>query len=377
VTEIWPPLRTDLQGLEPYGAPQIDVPVRLNTNENPYPPSPALVQAIGSAVAQTAASLNRYPDSDAMALREALAGYIADESGVRFEPVEIWPANGSNEVMAHIFAAYGGSGRTALSFTPTYSMYAQYARDSHTAYATRSRATDFTIDAVTMRSSIGEVQPDLIVVTSPNNPTGTAMSLDVIEAACESAPGIVVVDEAYAEFRRPGVPSATSLIGAHRNLIVTRTMSKAFALAGVRLGYAIGSVDVLAGLQIVRLPYHLSSVTQVVARTALEHSDELLAQVGALRTERDDLVRWLRDRGFRAPESDANFILFGRFADAHRVWRDLLERGVLVRESGPEGWLRVSVGTPQENVAFRDALMDVVASSGMIMADDERRNPKE
>ena len=377
MTEIWPPLRTDLQGLEPYGAPQIDVPVRLNTNENPYPPSPALVQAIGSAVAQTAASLNRYPDSDAMALREALAGYIADESGVRFEPVEIWPANGSNEVMAHIFAAYGGSGRTALSFTPTYSMYAQYARDSHTAYATRSRATDFTIDAVTMRSSIGEVQPDLIVVTSPNNPTGTAMSLDVIEAACESAPGIVVVDEAYAEFRRPGVPSATSLIGAHRNLIVTRTMSKAFALAGVRLGYAIGSVDVLAGLQIVRLPYHLSSVTQVVARTALEHSDELLAQVGALRTERDDLVRWLRDRGFRAPESDANFILFGRFADAHRVWRDLLERGVLVRESGPEGWLRVSVGTPQENVAFRDALMDVVASSGMIMADDERRNPKE
>ena len=377
MTEIWPPLRTDLQGLEPYGAPQIDVPVRLNTNENPFPPSPALVQAIGSAVAQTATSLNRYPDRDAMALREALAGYIAAESGVRFEPVEIWPANGSNEVMAHIFAAYGGTGRAALSFTPTYSMYAQYARDSHTAYATRSRATDFTIDAVTMRSSIGEVQPDLVVVTSPNNPTGTAMPLDVIEAACEAAPGIVVVDEAYAEFRRPGVPSATSLIGAHRNLIVTRTMSKAFALAGVRLGYAIGSVDVLAGLQIVRLPYHLSSVTQVVARTALEHSDELLAQVGALRTERDDLVRWLRDRGFRAPESDANFILFGRFADAHRVWRDLLERGVLVRESGPEGWLRVSVGTPQENVAFRDALMDVVASSGMIMADDERRNPKE
>jgi len=377
VTGIWPPLRTDLQGLEPYGAPQIDVPVRLNTNENPFPPSPALVDAIGNAVAHTAASLNRYPDRDAMALRGALAGYVEAESGVSFEPVEIWPANGSNEVMAHIFAAYGGTGRTALSFTPTYSMYAQYARDSHTAYVTRPRATDFTIDGVAMRSAITEVQPDLVVVTSPNNPTGTAMPLDVIETACESAPGIVVVDEAYAEFRRPGVPSATSLIDSHRNLIVTRTMSKAFALAGARLGYALGSVDVLAGLQIVRLPYHLSSVTQIVARTALEHSDDLLAQVGALRTERDHLIHWLRDHEFRAPESDANFILFGRFADAHRVWRDLLERGVLVRESGPEGWLRVSVGTPQDNVAFRDALMDVVAASGMIMADGERRNPKE
>lgn len=377
MTEFWPPLRTDLRGLEPYGAPQIEVPVRLNTNENPFPPSPDLAQAIGSAVAETAASLNRYPDRDAMALREALAGYVAAESGVRFEPVEIWPANGSNEVMAHIFAAYGGSGRTALSFTPTYSMYAQYARDSHTTYVTRPRATDFTIDAAAMRSAIAEVQPDLVVVTSPNNPTGTAMDLDVIEAACEAASGIVVVDEAYAEFRRPGVPSATSLIGAHRNLIVTRTMSKAFALAGARLGYALGSVDVLTGLQIVRLPYHLSAVTQVVARTALHYADELLAQVEALRTERDDLVLWLRDHGLVAPDSDANFVLFGRFADAHRIWQDLLERGVLVRESGPSGWLRVSIGTPQENAAFRDALMDVVTASGMIDIVHQRSDPKE
>lgn len=377
MTEVWPPLRTDLRGLEPYGAPQIEAPVRLNTNENPFPPSPALAKAIGSAVAETAASLNRYPDRDAMALREALAGYIAAESGVTFEPVEIWPANGSNEVMAHIFAAYGGSGRTALSFTPTYSMYSQYARDSHTAYVARQRAADFTIDAATMRSAIMDVQPDLVVLTSPNNPTGTAMSLDVIEAACAAAPGIVVVDEAYAEFRRPDVPSATTLIEGHRNLIVTRTMSKAFALAGARLGYALGSVDVLAGLQIVRLPYHLSAVTQVVARTALEYADELLAQVGALRTERDDLVRWLRDHGFTVPESDANFVLVGCFADEHRVWQDLLDRGVLVRESGPPGWLRVSIGTPQENAAFRDALLDVVAASGMIIADDRRCHPKE
>ena len=377
MTEFTPPLRAELRGLEPYGAPQIDVPVRLNTNENPFPPSPELATAIGSAVAETVATLNRYPDRDAMALREALADYVAVESGVRFEPVEVWPANGSNEVMAHIFAAYGGSGRAALSFAPTYSMYAQYARDSHTDYITRPRAEDFTIDAEEMRSAIAEVQPNLVVVTSPNNPTGTAMPLEVIEAACAAAPGIVVVDEAYAEFRRPDVASATSLIGAHPNLIVTRTMSKAFALAGARLGYALGSVDVLAGLQIVRLPYHLSTVTQVVARTALEHSDELLAQVGALREQRDDMVRWLRDHGFEAPDSDANFVLFGRFADAHRVWQDLLDRGVLVRESGPPGWLRVSIGTPQENAIFRDALADAVAASGMIGTDDHRRDAKE
>jgi histidinol-phosphate aminotransferase len=377
VTADWPPLRADLRGLQPYGAPQIDVPVRLNTNENPFPPSPELAAAIGAAVAKEASTLNRYPDRDAMRLREVLAGYIATESGTRLEPVEIWPANGSNEVMAHIFDAYGGSGRTAVTFSPTYSMYAQYARDSHTDFVTRPRASDFTLDSAMVLSAMDELQPDLVMLTSPNNPTGTAIGLDVIEAACRAAAGVVVVDEAYAEFRRPGMPSAASLIAEHRNLIVTRTMSKAFALAGARVGYALGSADVLAGLQIVRLPYHLSAITQVVARTALEYADELLAQVGTLRRERDGLVDWLRAQGFAAPDSDANFILFGRFVDAHRIWQHLLDRGVLVRESGPPGWLRVSIGTPQENAVFRDALMDVIAESGMIMTDQHHSDAKE
>lgn len=377
MTAHWPPLRVELRGLQPYGAPQIDVPVRLNTNENPFPPSPELTEAIGVAVAKEAAALNRYPDRDAMQLREALADYIATESGVRLEAGEIWPANGSNEVMAHIFAAYGGIGRTALAFSPTYSMYAQYSRDSHTEYVTRPRSGDFGLDVAMIRSAIDEVRPDLVMLTSPNNPTGTAVGMDVIEAACQAAPGVVVVDEAYAEFRRPGVQSAVSVIAQHPNLIVTRTMSKAFALAGARVGYALGPADLLAGLQVVRLPYHLSTVTQVVARTALRYADELLAQVGTLRSERDGLVDWLRGHGFNAPESDANFILFGQFADAHEVWQQLLEQGVLVRESGPPGWLRVSIGTPQENVAFRGALMDVVAVSGMIGTDRHHSDAKE
>lgn len=364
MTGAW--LRRDLHGLEPYGAPQIDVPIRLNTNENPFAPSPKLVAAISEAVAEAAATLNRYPDRDALELREALADYIRRESGVTLSSSEVWAANGSNEVMAQIFAAYGGPGRTALSFSPTYSMYAQYARDSHTAYVTTPRSDGFIVDAPMMQAALEEHQPELLLITSPNNPTGTAMDPAVIDVACAMAPGVVVVDEAYAEFRRPGTPSAATLLDKHANLIVTRTMSKAFALAGARLGYALGSAQILSGLHLVRLPYHLSDITQVVARTALVFADELLAAVGVLREERDREVRWLREQGFDAIDSDANFILFGRFRDSHEVWDQVLAEGVLIRESGPEGWLRVSVGTPEENAAFRDALLRVTGSSGMI-----------
>jgi histidinol-phosphate aminotransferase len=294
-----------------------------------------------------------------MGLRADIAAHIAAESGVQLEAVEVWPANGSNEVMAHIFAAYGGLGRRAVSFAPTYSMYEQYARDSHTDYVTVRRREDFTIDVELMADVISDHDPDLVLITSPNNPTGTALPLDVIRVACAAAKGVVVVDEAYAEFRRPGTPSATSLIATQPGLIVTRTMSKAFALAGARLGYALGNTELLAGLQIVRLPYHLSSVTQTVARTALQHADELLAQVGVLREQRDATVSWLRSAGFTAVDSDANFVLFGMFDDSHAVWEGLVGHGVLIRESGPPGWLRVSIGTAEEMSAFADALLSV------------------
>ncbi len=366
----WPPVRDDLAGEVAYGAPQIDVPVRLNTNENPFGPSPAMVADVAAAVSSAAMHLNRYPDRDALALREDLARYVSAESNVDCSATGVWVANGSNEVMEHLLAAFGGPGRSALSFAPTYSMYSQYARDSHTAYLTIDRAPDFSLPVATAVQAIEAHEPHVVFLTSPNNPTGTALPLDVIDAACAVAPGIVVVDEAYAEFRRPGTPSALSLLTKHRNLVVTRTMSKAFALAGGRLGYAIAAPSIIAALQLVRLPYHLSTVSQVVARVALAHSDDLLSQVGILRQERDAMVEWLRGSGFTAVDSDANFILFGLFMDAHAVWQGLLDQGVLIRESGPEGWLRVSIGTPRENAAFRDALVAMRDASGMIVTDE-------
>lgn len=362
-----PPVRDDLRGEEPYGAPQLDVPVRLNTNENPFPPSPALSAAVGRAAAEAATSLNRYPDREATALREALADYLLRESSAQVSADMVWAANGSNEVMQHIFAAFGGPGRLAMGFSPTYSMYEQYARDTFTRYRTVGRRPDFGLDAAMVVAAMIGGSPDILILTSPNNPTGTALTLDVVSAACAMSTGVVVVDEAYAEFRRPGTPSALTLLDAHPNLIVTRTMSKAFALAGARVGYAIAAPEVIDALRLVRLPYHLSSVTQAVACTAVAFSDELLGQVELLRAERDALVAWLREHGVQAIDSDANFILIGQFADRHRAWQGLLDRGVLVREVGPEGWLRVTVGTPEDNAALRTALAEVVATDGMMV----------
>jgi len=362
-----PPLRDDLRGATPYGAPQLDVPVRLNTNENPFPPSPALADAIGAAVAQAAGELNRYPDRDARDLRQRLADYLARESGVRVSADDVWAANGSNEVMQHVFAAFGGPGRMALGFSPTYSMYEQYARDTFTRYVTVRRNPDFSLDATTVVAAMLGGSPSIVVLTSPNNPTGTSLPLEVITAACATATGVVVVDEAYAEFRRPGVPSALTLLEANPNLIVTRTMSKAFALAGARVGYAIAHPAIIDALRVVRLPYHLSAITQSVAVTALDYVDELQGQVDTLRRERDALVAWLRDRGVQAVDSDANFVLFGVFTDRHQAWQGLLDRGVLVREVGPEGWLRVTIGTPEDNAAFRTALTAVLGEGGMMV----------
>ncbi|MGN6524302.1 MAG: histidinol-phosphate transaminase [Actinomycetes bacterium] len=352
------PLREDLRGQQPYGAPQLDVPVRLNVNENPYPPSPELVAAIAEAVATVAADLNRYPDRDATALRADLAAYLSRDTGVRLTSDQVWAANGSNEVMLQLLQAFGGPGRTALGFAPTYSMYPDYCRDTFTRWVVAGRRSDFTIDGELAMQAIAEHEPDVVLLASPNNPTGTAVSLQVVEQVLEAVRGIVVVDEAYAEFRRGGTPSAVELLEGHPRLVVTRTMSKAFALAGGRLGYLAADPAVVDAVQLVRLPYHLSAVTQAVARAALAAADELLAGVAALREERDALVVWLRERGHEVADSDANFVLFGRFADRHALWQRLLERGVLIRETGPDGWLRVSAGTPEEMAAFREALED-------------------
>ena len=358
------PLRDELRGQQPYGAPQLDVAVQLNTNENPYPPSARVVAAMAEAAAGAAASLNRYPDRECLALRQDLARYLSADTGVELGADQLWPANGSNEIMQQLLQAFGGPGRTAMSFAPTYSMYPEYARNTHTGWLTGRRHDDFSLDLDAARRLIEEHQPSVVFLASPNNPTGTALRPDEIAALLAVAPGMVIVDEAYGEFRRAGVPSACTLLADHPRLVVTRTMSKAFALAGGRLGYLAAGPAVVDAVRIVRLPYHLSAVSQAVARAALAHSTELLGQVQTLRVERDATVAWLRGRGFQVADSDANFVLFGRFSDRHAVWQGLLERGVLIRETGPDGWLRVSVGTPQEMQQFRTALDETVGERG-------------
>lgn len=367
---VYPQPRTGIRGDTPYGAPQLDVPYLLNTNENPYGPTPEVVESIAREVTHAATTLNRYPDRDFNQLRTELTKYLAWEANVPLAPEQIWAANGSNEVMLHILQAFGGPERTALAFTPAYAMYSEYARDTLTQWAEIPRSEDFSIDLDTARDRITELQPAVIFLTSPNNPTGTALTLDEIRAILDIAadlsidggPALVVVDEAYAEFRRTGTPSAMELLARYPNLIVTRTMSKAFALAGGRLGYLAADSHIVDALRIVRLPYHLSSITQAVACAALSHAEVLLSQVAALRTERDELVAWLRSltingEPMTVAESDSNFVFFGKFESRHAVWQGLLDQGVLIRESGPEGWLRVTVGTPEEMNAFKKALV--------------------
>lgn len=353
----WVPIRDDLREYEPYGAPQIPDVVNLNLNENPYGPSPQVAADIAESVRQVASGLNRYPDREALELRGALASYL----GHGLTADGVWAANGSNEVMLQVLQAFGGPGRTALSFAPTYSMYPEYARDTHTAWVTGRRDDDFGIDVDKAVALVREVRPDVVILTSPNNPTGTALPLSTVRAVLDAAPGVVVVDEAYGEFRRDGTPSALELLDDFPRLLVCRTMSKAFALAGGRLGYVAADRGIIDALRVVRLPYHLSAVTQAVALAALRHSDELLARVDELRHSRDELSTWLTTHGLVVAESDANFVLFGTFADRHAVWQGLVDRGVLIRETGPDGWLRVSVGTPAEMELFYQAMLEVVA----------------
>jgi histidinol-phosphate aminotransferase len=346
-------IRDDLRHLHPYGAPQLDVPVQLNTNENPYAPSETLRAAIAAAVAGVAGTLNRYPDRDAVDLRKDLAAYL----GHGLAAQQVWAANGSNEIIQQLLQAFGGPGRSALGFEPSYSMHPLISLATGTRWVEGSRDASYGMS--TAVAQVRQHRPDVVFVTSPNNPTGTSVPRRLVEEVYDAAPGLVVVDEAYGEFVRTGTPSALTLLPGRPRLVVCRTMSKAFAAAGTRLGYLAADPAVVDALLTVRLPYHLSTVTQAVARAAIAHRDEPLATVEALRRDRDDLVQWLRGRGLTAADSDANFVLFGVFADRDAVWQGVLDRGVLIRNTGPQGWLRVSVGTPAENDAFKQALTEV------------------
>ncbi|MGH3872760.1 MAG: histidinol-phosphate transaminase [Pseudonocardiaceae bacterium] len=354
------PLRGDLRGCSPYGAPQLDVAVRLNTNENPYPPPDALVIEIAAAVQQAAADLHRYPDRDAVALRTDLAGYLAQRTGVALTAANLWAANGSNEIIQQLLQAFGGPGRSALGFTPSYSMHPIISAGTRTRWIPAPRRTDFSLDAAAAVAAIQQHRPDVLFVTSPNNPTGQSIPPTDLAAVLAAAPGIVVVDEAYGEFS--GECSAVGLLGRFPDkLVVCRTMSKAFAFAGGRLGYLAAAPAVVDALLLVRLPYHLSTLTQAAARAALRHGSATLASVAILVQERERVIAALRGLGAQVVPSDANFVLFGWFVDAPAAWRRYLDHGVLIRDVGIDGHLRVTVGTPAENDVFLAASAAVLA----------------
>jgi histidinol-phosphate aminotransferase len=354
-------LRFDLQGRTAYGAPQLDVRVPLNTNENSYAVPQDVVDAIVSSVAEIATGLNRYPDREFVRLRDDLAAYLTRTTGVAVTAGQVWAGNGSNEVLLHILQAFGGAGRLALGFTPTYSMHSIITRTVGTRWADGLRGVDgggpFELDVSSAVAQVKEHSPNIVFLCSPNNPTGTALGLDVVEAVYDAADSaIVVVDEAYAEFARAGTPSALTLLKGRDRLVVTRTMSKAFALAGGRLGYLVGTTELTEILRLVRLPYHLSATTQAVACAALEHADGLLATVELLKAQRDRIVSDLADMGLDPVPSDANFVLFGGLADEQLTWQALLDQGILIRDVGLAHYLRVTAGTPQETEAFLAAM---------------------
>jgi histidinol-phosphate aminotransferase len=350
------PLRDDLRGAEAYGAPQIDVPVRLNTNENSYPVPDEVVQAITGAVAAEAVSLNRYPDREHVALREDLAAYLTRSTGHEVGPEQVWAGNGSNEVLQHVALAFGGPGRTAMGFTPAYSMHPIISTGVGMRWVDGPRRGDFSLDVDEVCAAVRAERPDVVLLCSPNNPTGTALDLELVARVYDVSPGVVVVDEAYAEFARPGTPSAVTLLPGRERLVVSRTMSKAFALAGARLGYLVADEAVCTAMRLVRMPYHLSSVTQATARAALAHVEVLLGTVEAIKAQRDRVVEQVAALGLHPVASDANFVLFGGLDDEKATWRALLAHGVLVRDVGIPGHLRVTAGTPEETTAFLDAL---------------------
>ncbi|TPG32231.1 histidinol-phosphate transaminase [Mycolicibacterium hodleri] len=350
------PLRDSLRGKSPYGAPQLSVPVRLNTNENPHPPTQALVDDVAASVRDAASDLHRYPDRDALGLRADLAAYLTEQTGVDLATENLWAANGSNEILQQLLQAFGGPGRSALGFVPSYSMHPIISDGTQTDWLEAKRSDDFGLDVEVAVAAITDHRPDVVFIASPNNPSGQSVPLEDLRRLLDVASGIVIVDEAYGEFSSQ--PSAVHLLADYpATLIVTRTMSKAFAFAGGRLGYLAADPAVIDALLLVRLPYHLSSITQAAARAALRHADDTLRSVARLIAERDRVSEALVTMGFRVIPSDANFILFGEFVDAPRAWQCYLDAGVLIRDVGIPGFLRATTGLVDEN----DILLDTSA----------------
>jgi len=355
------PLRDDLRGKSPYGAPQLAVPVRLNTNENPHPPTQALVDDVVRSVQEAASVLHRYPDRDAVALRRDLASYLTTQTGIQLGVENLWAANGSNEILQQLLQAFGGPGRSAIGFVPSYSMHPIISDGTRTEWFETARAEDFSLDVEAAVAAVAERKPDVVFIASPNNPSGQSVSLSDLRRLLDVLPGIMIVDEAYGEFSAQ--PSAVSLVREYpTKLIVTRTMSKAFAFAGGRLGYLVATPAVIDAMLLVRLPYHLSSLTQAAARAALRHADDTLGSVAILIAERERVTTALTRLGFRVIPSDANFVLFGQFANAPATWQRYLDAGILIRDVGIPGYLRATTGLADENDAFLKASAQIAAT---------------
>ncbi len=355
------PLRDDLRGKSPYGAPQLAVPVRLNTNENPHPPTQALVDDVVRSVGEAATDLHRYPDRDAVALRRDLAGYLSAQTRTPLGVENLWAANGSNEILQQLLQAFGGPGRSAIGFVPSYSMHPIISDGTRTEWLEAARADDFGLDVDVAVAAVTDRRPDVVFIASPNNPSGQSVSLPDLRRLLDVTPGVLIVDEAYGEFSSQ--PSAVALVEEYpTRLVVTRTMSKAFAFAGGRLGYLVATPAVIDAMLLVRLPYHLSSVTQAAARAALRHADDTLGSVATLIAERERVSAALAGMGFRVIPSDANFVLFGEFVDAPAAWQRYLDAGVLIRDVGIPGYLRATTGLAAENDAFLAASARIAAT---------------
>ncbi len=347
--------RSDLADLAPYRAPQLELPIRLNTNESPYPPPSSFITELQQRVSQT--SLHLYPSRDFPEVRDALAVYLNTLSD------RLWMANGSNEILLQLLLAFGGPDRKVMTFEPTYAMHTHLTRVTGTRHLRARRNPDYTMHPEASLDAIRTLSPDIVFLCSPNNPTGNANTEEEIGQICSAARGLVILDEAYAEFapRRHG-----GLIEEFENLVVTRSFSKAWRLAGARLGYMIASPWVIEEVMKVRLPYHLSALSQAAALTALNHSAEMLSTVSTIMHERDRLYRELSTtRGIVAFPSDANFILFRCEArPAAEIWEGLVEAGILVRDfsdvAGCEECLRVSVGTPEHDEKFLETLSQLI-----------------
>jgi histidinol-phosphate aminotransferase len=353
----WLPLSERLRPLSPYGAPQLPADAILNTNESPFSLSPELTSALAERIEKVAVNLNRYPDRDATALRSGLAEFINELSGTSLTADNVWAANGSNEIIQSLFLAFGDKG--AIGFTPSYSMHPLIARVTNTPWMDGTRRDDFSLDIEIAKREIAQASPALTFITTPNNPTGTSLQLAEIEELAKNVPGLLVVDEAYAEFS--GEKSAVTLIDKYPHLVVIRTMSKAFSFAGVRLGYLVANPAVIQALFLVRLPYHLSAITQAAAEVALDYREELLGNVASLVAERERVKSELEALDLHVVPSKANFLLFSGFdIPAPLLWKSLLDAGVLIRDVGLSEYLRVTIGNEAENTLFIKAVTAIL-----------------